>query len=89
MVFHLTRAEFDAKKEELRQLGVNITTDTGVLLYKGIKLDYEYLEPTGFLTILIITKPFLISESAIHSRLKSWFSQDQDQDQPPTPPTAA
>lgn len=48
MVFHLTRAEFDAKKEELRQLGVNITTDTGYCCTKVSSWTTNISNPLGF-----------------------------------------
>lgn len=73
MTFNLTWAQFDAKRQQLNQHGINITGIAGTVTNSGVTLAYDYREPV--LSLSIVNKPFFYPDSAIWSRVTEWFGE--------------
>jgi hypothetical protein len=71
LVYELTRDEFEEKKKQLEDNGISFDGDAGQATYKGITFGFIFDEPQ--LTVHIIKKPFLVTESMIASKLNSWL----------------
>jgi hypothetical protein len=74
IIFSLTPAEFEQRKQELidqQQLEMP-PGNAGEVHAAGITIAYNY-DGVSTLTIDIVHKPMLVPESMIVSRLREWF----------------
>jgi hypothetical protein len=74
MQFQLTREQFEKCRGDLAAQGVSLTGDSGVINHSGCTVDFAYTEPT--LTITVVHKPFIVSESFVESQVSKWFSAE-------------
>lgn len=72
MTIPLTRTEFEARKLELAP-ALGKLSDKGLIFRNGVKLEYNYNESSSTLTIVIKDKPYLLTDAAIESQVRSWL----------------
>ncbi len=72
MQIKISRAQLDAKRAELKALGVDLTGDTGTVEHSGVKLSYSYNGDT--LDIETVHKPFYVPASMVESQVTAWFA---------------
>lgn len=72
MKFTLTPEQFEAKRAILANNGINVTDNTGTIDTHGCVIDYSYDGAT--LTLTVRSKPWLITEAAIESKLTGFFA---------------
>jgi hypothetical protein len=68
----LTPEQFSSKAAQLAaQQGINLIGHEGTIEKMGVKADYVY--ENGVLSITIVDKPMLLSESMVENQLKAWL----------------
>lgn len=75
----LTRVQFENSKQILRTNGIDWTVGTpnyGTVRHAGVTAEYSYSDESGVLTIQVTNRPFLVSLSAVETRIRQLFSQE-------------
>jgi hypothetical protein len=69
---HLSREQFEAKRQQLSTMGVDIQGDSGTAVHSGVTVKYAFIP--GTLTVHVTGRPFLISTEMAEERIKQWFT---------------
>lgn len=68
----MTPEQFTAKSAQLKaEQGLELTGDSGTLSKDGVIVDYAYDGEN--LSLNVLHKPFLVSESYVETKLRYWI----------------
>lgn len=69
----MTRAEFAATQERLRDMGRTISGDVGTISEMGVTIGYAY--DGAMLRVRLISKPWVIRFSTVQSKVQEMFAE--------------
>ena len=73
----LTPAEYAARRQELAARGAALPEgNSGTLTHEGVALACTY-NGSDTLTITVIHRAFVISESFVESKIREWFAEEK------------
>lgn len=72
--FSLSHEKFEEYRLLLeKQANIKLTADTGIIEYRGCKVEYTYSRPDSRFSFRVLHSPILFPKSRVEAEIQKWF----------------